>query len=410
MRQRPQRAGANKSSRSIPAGAEHPRTTRTTRQSCGSNDPFAAAIEAIYDAALDPSRWSDALQAIADCLGDVGAILLWRRDDGSFGSIASHDVLAAQKDWEQEGWNVRDLRAVRAAERGYFFSGAAFTDRDLFSDEEIRTCPSYTDFQSRHDLGWFGAVAVSPDPHVGVVLSVHRNAKRRPPYSEDELVTVARLGRHVERSLRLSVRLFDSELQKTGLGEALTRVGIGVFVLDSLGRVVFTNPAGQNLLGDGLELSGDHRPIGAAPVRASLRTAIEHITRAIPKGIASDHKPILINRQKAGRPLAVYVLPMAPSSHPAAQFLSHGRAIMLAIDPKAGSPPDPSLVRDVLGLTLGEARVAAFVGAGLTPREAALRLGITEETARTALKHVFSKTGVSRQSELVALLSKMLLH
>jgi len=68
------------------------------------------------------------------------------------------------------------------------------------------------------------------------------------------------------------------------------------------------------------------------------------------------------------------------------------------------------LCADILGLTLGEARVAAQVGAGFTPREAAEKLGITEETARTALKHVFSKTGVSRQSELVALLSKMLLH
>ncbi len=37
-------------------------------------------------------------------------------------------------------------------------------------------------------------------------------------------------------------------------------------------------------------------------------------------------------------------------------------------------------------------------------------LGITEETARAVLKHVFSKTGVSRQSELVALLSRMVLH
>lgn len=38
------------------------------------------------------------------------------------------------------------------------------------------------------------------------------------------------------------------------------------------------------------------------------------------------------------------------------------------------------------------------------------RLGITTETARTALKRVFSKTGVSRPSELVALLTKPVLR
>jgi len=37
-------------------------------------------------------------------------------------------------------------------------------------------------------------------------------------------------------------------------------------------------------------------------------------------------------------------------------------------------------------------------------------LGITEETARTALKRVFAKVGVSRQSELAALLTKLVLR
>ena len=95
---------------------------------------------------------------------------------------------------------------------------------------------------------------------------------------------------------------------------------------------------------------------------------------------------------------------------PAAQFLTHTRAIVLVIDPKPDEPADPAVVRDVLGLTLGEARVAALIGAGISPREAAEKLGIAEETARTALKRVFAKTGVSRQSELAALLTKMVLR
>ena len=83
---------------------------------------FLIAVESIYDASLDPSHLPDALQAIADCLGDVGAILLWRRDDGTFGSIASPAVVEAQVDFEQNGWIAHDLRALRAEERGYFLS------------------------------------------------------------------------------------------------------------------------------------------------------------------------------------------------------------------------------------------------------------------------------------------------
>jgi DNA-binding CsgD family transcriptional regulator len=391
----------------------HPRRPPTAARSVPPrhtpDDLFVSATEAIYDAALNPSNWPSALQTIADCSGDVGAILLWHRDDGSFGSIASPDVLEAQKDWEQEGWNVHDLRPLRAAERGYFFSGVPFTDRHLFSDEEICTCPSYTQFQAQHDLGWFGAVAVSPDPHVGVVLSVHRCARKRPPFSDAELAVVARIGRHVERSLRISIHLFDAELLKHGLGEALTRVGVGVFALDSSGRVIFVNPAGRQLFGHGLALVHDRLLATAAPERSALQTAIQQ-TASTPGTGECEHKPIIIQGREGKRPLAIYVLPTRPSSHPAAQFLAHACAVVLAIDFEGGASADPALVRDVLGLTLGEARMAALVGSGLAPREAAQRLGITEETARTVLKHVFSKTGVSRQGELVALLSRMLLH
>jgi DNA-binding CsgD family transcriptional regulator len=64
----------------------------------------------------------------------------------------------------------------------------------------------------------------------------------------------------------------------------------------------------------------------------------------------------------------------------------------------------------LFGLTLGEAKIAAMIGAGLPPKDAAERLGIAEDTARTVLKRVFSKVGVSRQSELTALLAKVVLR
>jgi DNA-binding CsgD family transcriptional regulator/PAS domain-containing protein len=410
MRQTARKVDSDRKTSRVSAGATSPAAGQLNRLlQTAHRDRFVVAVEAIYDAALDPARWPDALHTIADVLGDVGAILLWRRDDGAFGSIASPSVVEAQKEFEQDGWMIHDLRALRAAERGYFFSGEPFTDRHVCTDEEIRTNPSYTQFQARYGLGWFGAVAVSPNPHVGVVLSVHR-AKSRPPISDAELGIVAELGRHVEKSLRLSIRLFDADLLNLGLGEALTRLGIGVFALDSSRRVIFVNPAGARLLGDDLMVVKDRLLASAMPGRALLENAIQQTCRFTPAAIVADQKPILIEREEEERPLVVYVLPTGPSSQPAAEFLAHARAIVLAIDPDANDPADPALVRDVLGLTLGEARMAALVGSGLGVREASQRLRITEETARSVLKHVFCKTGVSRQSELVVLLSKMVLH
>jgi len=105
------------------------------------------------------------------------------------------------------------------------------------------------------------------------------------------------------------------------------------------------------------------------------------------------------------------VLPIRAPLGPAIdQMLNRARAVVLVIDSAADVPPDPALVRDVLGLTLGEARIASLVGSGITPQEAADKLGISKETVRTALKRVFAKVGVSRQSELAALLTRLVLR
>jgi DNA-binding CsgD family transcriptional regulator len=47
---------------------------------------------------------------------------------------------------------------------------------------------------------------------------------------------------------------------------------------------------------------------------------------------------------------------------------------------------------------------------GLPPREAAAKLRISAETARNLLKRVFAKAGISRQSELAALMTRLVLR
>lgn len=370
--------------------------------------PFVTAVEAIYAAAPNPALWPQALQAIADVFGDVGAILIWRRDDGGFGTIVSPTLITAQRDYEEHGWYLRDLCAQRTVERELWLRGDAATDRHAVTDEEMATHPIYTEFFARHDLRWRAIVGVAPDPHVSVFLAIQRSG-RKEAHSDDELALATRLGRHVEKALRLSIRLLDTELANVGLGAALARLGIGVFALDEQARVVFANKAGETMLGDGLAISNERLLVAAASARADMEGVIAHMIRAEPSDLAREPKPVLVRRAKTARPIAVYVLPVAIGAMPSAQFLTHTRAIVLAIDPKSDEPADPTLVRDALGLTLGEAKVAALIGAGLPPREAAEKLGIAEETARTVLKRIYGKVGVSRQSELTALLSKIVL-
>lgn len=371
---------------------------------------FIAAVEAIYDAAPDPSRWPYALDRVGECFGDQAVNLFWRRDDGSRGVIPSSGFNTESAIEYNQTWWQHDIRAIRGLEQAYLASGNATTDRDIVTDEEMNTHPFFTQFLARYGLKWLAATWISPDPHVPVALVVNR-AAARPPFSDEELVTLSKLGVHAEKSLRLSMRLFNAEISTGGLSDAVTRLGIGIFVLDGAGRIVFSNSVAQSHVGNGFVVKDERLGAMFVPDRDMLKTAIASMLRASPADLMADPRAILIRRPQSKRPLAVYVLPLRSSANVAIeQFLARAKAIVLAIDPRPSEPPDPAIVRDILGLTLGEARLAALVGSGTPPRDAAQTLQITENTARYVLKRVFEKVGVSRQSELSALLTKLVLR
>jgi DNA-binding CsgD family transcriptional regulator len=78
----------------------------------------------------------------------------------------------------------------------------------------------------------------------------------------------------------------------------------------------------------------------------------------------------------------------------------------------ASADGKPSLgvdaVAQAFDLTRAEAQVLELLAKGQTLAQAAAELGIAETTAKTHLMHIFSKTGVSRQADLVRLVMTLL--
>lgn len=84
-------------------------------------------------------------------------------------------------------------------------------------------------------------------------------------------------------------------------------------------------------------------------------------------------------------------------------------ALLLVTDLQAGLERPVTGVLQLLGLTPAEARIAATVGRGMAPRLAAETLGVQESTIRSALKAIFGKLNLSRQTDLVALVARLML-
>ncbi|RYC33361.1 LuxR family transcriptional regulator [Lichenibacterium minor] len=355
------------------------------------------AIAAIYACATEPARWPDALQRIADVFGDVGALLIHRREDGGLATVVSPALRHCVELYETVWWR-HDIRAARAMQHHYAAAaGAALTDRHCVTDEEVLTHPIYTDFLAPLGLRWTASVEVSPTAGTQVGLSVFREIAGD-PYTDDELHAVADLGRHAEQALRLGLRIVEAEAVSLGLGDALARLASGVFVVDASHRVVFCNGRARQLAGTIFAIR-DGRLTCRSPIQGDRFHAL--LDAAGRPGRATS--PMVV--EGGADRSAVYVFPFDGAASGLAAAGPH--AVVLALDLAQGAPLDPGLVRDVYGLTLGEARVAALVGAGVTPREAAAKLDLAEETVRSVLKRVFSKLDVSRQAELTQLFTRL---
>ena len=386
------------------ANSENPgaprRNTNLASRSTRQHNRVLSAIETIYDAAARPDLWPRALAAIACVFDAKGTVLLYNRVDGSMTAIVSPGLEAAVAEYDQKWWQ-HDIRVQRGMERALLSEAGIYTDRDIATAEELKTHPFYTNFLAKHGLGYFMGGSVSPLPKVFATLSV-QGPLGGAPYSDEEVALLTNLGRHVEKALRLSIRLIEAEATNLSLGDALSRLRSGALVINEAWQVVFCNEPAKRLIEENL-LPRNWRP-GAmrCAAKAALAQAVSDVMSSTP---VTDLRPILIGAGTRVRPLVAYVLPVRHASEHAGALVG-GRALVLLIDQEPDVPADPSLVRDLLNLTLGEARVASLVGSGQTPRGAASTLGITEETTRTVLKRVYAKVGVSRQSELTAILAR----
>jgi PAS domain S-box-containing protein len=177
------------------------------------------------------------------------------------------------------------------------------------------------------------------------------------------------------------------------------QLGLPAAVLQRDGCILFLNPLMASLrsqIGD----TGDRFELANPSENEQLLQALAYLDVD-----ADDPKPcsIAVHTGNGHSPLVFHLLAMKGP-------FGDALAVLVVTTVDAADIPSADLAQRLFALTPAEARIAVLVGAGVSPRQAAMQLGISEGNLRTALKRVFAKIGVSRQSELATLLAKLRLR
>lgn len=207
---------------------------------------------------------------------------------------------------------------------------------------------------------------------------------------------------HLRRSVSLHSQLNTLESERRLYIGTMDRLLIGTVVLDEQGGVLRMNRIAEDILTerDGLKLVGGALTAEYGQEHKDLKRLIGETLGSPPGSGLSVAQALSITRPSGRAKLAVLIrgVPLAEWS----EGKRRPAAALFIRDPeRRGHASYERIVRQLFDLTPAETAVALLLANGLSLDEVAEQLGIRRNTARAHLRMIFSKTGVSRQTELV---------
>jgi len=188
------------------------------------------------------------------------------------------------------------------------------------------------------------------------------------------------------------------ESARASVLSVFTRLGRAAALVGPDAEIRLLNPGAEDLMREGVLVRHRCLKVSDRNGQSGLEAAI---TAAVERGADQfDLHPIAVDTP-SGRPLIVQAMPIE------ADVAGGPSAVVLFSDPSEESGSDPAPALQLLGLTPAEARAAALVGRGQSPREAAAELDISEGTVRTELNRIYEKLAINRQSELARIVAKL---
>jgi DNA-binding CsgD family transcriptional regulator len=359
---------------------------------------FSDTIGAIYDCALDPHRWPDACRKIASLC------------ESTAGGVCVHDLRHTQNDQLFVfGYPQKFLEALG---RNYAQSPMAASDV-VANIGDVKALASENDdlYESRfyndvlkpfglQDIIWFPALRTG-----GRMASMHASrSESAARYSKREVSLFKLISPHVHRALDISDALDIRALRSETLERTLDGLVSGVYLTARDGHIVYMNAAAERQIRTGNSIRiVNNRIFPTDPgARAALARAIERASRDDGHTASSEYSVAIPDIGGTG--VVATLLPVDRGRRYGVVASFSASVAVFTKDPaEAPQMPGEAFAR-LYGLTGGELRVLLALNQGMGAKEAADILGIGEPTVRTHLQRIFSKTGTTRQADLLRLL------
>jgi hypothetical protein len=206
-------------------------------------DQFSSLIGDIYDTAVDPSRWTSALEKIANFIDAfaVSIVTQSRIDEPLHYHYYFGVDLCYQKIYEEK-YSKHDPRKVLNL---FFNDGEVFSTFTVLPDRDLRDTPFYQEYiQPQGITDNLRCVFESnPISYLGAFRGAENNRPAGAAFHRMRLLTP-----HVKRAVLIGTSVNDSKIKNATFIDVLDDLSAGIFLLDAKRRIVHANETGRALL------------------------------------------------------------------------------------------------------------------------------------------------------------------
>jgi DNA-binding CsgD family transcriptional regulator len=360
-------------------------------------------IDRIYAAGVDPDVWQDVCVGISEIF-DGSPVMLGFVIPGE--EVGPRYAVGVDEPYRSS--HLEHLFKDVPWSTRYMY---AFKDRwgdlgDVIGHVDLAKTELYTEWLKPQGLALAWTVGHSifneqGEPQGGFSVFPREGGK---PFTREQFAEADLLVPHLRRAIQVHVTVHGAQRVRLALAEAIDRLPTGLLLLDAKRRVVVQNRGAERIItaNDGFRIDRHGPSADDARENATFQKLIADAIDARAGQEIKSAGFVAISRPSGERSYAVMVTPLLAA--PGRSVMSDAVVAIFVADPSARFYAGPEALTELYQLTHSEAELVRLLAAGLSLEEAADKRGVSLNTARSHLKHVFAKTETSRQGELVRLI------
>jgi DNA-binding CsgD family transcriptional regulator len=341
-------------------------------------------VEDVYKASLDKNIWGKLLKTI---ISEIGA---------SAGFYAGLDVRSGRgRYWYAEG---HDLRIQKLYNEVYLERDPTLREIlrnsevvNLFGANEFNNIPDYKKFHQEfllpHGLGPILSAVISRQGSIFSFIGFQRKLGES-DFSKDNANFVQALLPHLKLGDTIAAKLATLSDARKLLMTALDRIEHGIVLIDEKGYINLTNKNAEKMLEEGNIIQANFGRIKFIGLDETV------IQREI--GAISATKSSFL---QTPHNVSIKILPASTEYEDIGEGGFKGFIVFISTTASRNAAEND--LKKIYSLTNTEVKILEKLAAGLKIEEICSTFSISMSTVKTHLQHIFQKTGVNRQVDLV---------